>query len=200
MHIYRILASALLVTTFAMSADAQTAPKAAASPSPVGLPVLADYQIGPDDVLTITFWREKDLSTEVVVRPDGKISLPLLNEMPAAGLTPEQLRKQIMEAANKFIEDPTASVVVKAVNSRKVFITGQVLKPGMYSLPADMTVLQLISIAGGLQEYADQENISIVRMENDKQTAYRFNYQDVLKRRNLKQNIELKPGDTVVVP
>src|SRR5262249_53296340 len=137
---------------------------------------------------------------EVVVRPDGKISLPLLNEIAAAGLTPDQLRKQITEAANRFVEDPTASVVVKAINSRKVFITGQVLKPGMYALPAQMTVLQLISIPGGLQEYADHVNISIVRTENGRQMAYRFNYQDVLKRRNFKQNIELKPGDTVVVP
>jgi polysaccharide export outer membrane protein len=194
------VAPMLLVTTIALSAPAQTLPPATPGQAGTGVSTPPDYVIGPDDVLTITFWREKDLSTEVVVRPDGKISLPLLNEIAAAGLTPDQLRKQITEAANEFVEDPTPSVVVKAINSRKVFITGQVLKPGMYALPAQMTVLQLISIAGGLQEYADHVNISIVRTENGRQMAYRFNYQDVLKRRNFKQNIELKPGDTVVVP
>jgi polysaccharide biosynthesis/export protein len=201
MHMFRIfVAPTLLVTTIALSAPAQTVRTATPGQAGTGVSTPPDYVIGPDDVLTITFWREKDLSTDVVVRPDGKISLPLLNEIPAAGLTPDQLRKQLTEAANRFVEDPTPSVVVKAINSRKVFITGQVLKPGMYALPAQMTVLQLISIAGGLQEYADHVNISIVRTENGRQTAYRFNYQDVIKRRNFKQNIELKPGDTVVVP
>ncbi len=159
------------------------------------------YVIGPDDILEVTFWRDKDLSGEVVVRPDGKIALPLLNELQAAGLTPEQLRVVIGEAADRYVEDPTVSVVVKKINSLKVFITGQVAHPGAYSLlGGGTTVLQLISMAGGLQEYADEKNIIVVRTENARQFSYRFNYRDLTKRINLKQNIELKPGDTVVVP
>ena len=167
---------------------------------PTGVPTPADYVIGPDDVLTIVFWREKDMSTEVGVRPDGKISLPLLNDVQAAGLTPDQLRVALTEAASKFIEEPTVSVVVKQINSRKVFITGQVGKQGPYPLGGPTTVLQLISMAGGVAEYADSKNITILRTENGRAVTYKFNYKEVSKGRNLKQNIELKPGDTIIVP
>jgi polysaccharide export outer membrane protein len=167
---------------------------------PAGAQVPTGYVIGPDDVLAVVFWRDKDMSAEVTVRPDGKITLPLINEVQAAGQTPEQLRDTLQQAATKFLEDPTVSVVVKTINSRKVFITGQVAKPGAYSLSAPTTVMQLIAMAGGLLEFADSKNITIIRNENGKPTAYQFNYKDVVKRKNLKQNIELKPGDTVVVP
>ena len=180
------------------------APVAAAAPPPTATvtPVTppADYVIGPDDSLSIVFWREKDMSSDVTVRPDGRISLPLLNDIPAAGLTPDELRRNITAAADKFVENPTVTVVVKAINSRKVFITGQVAKPGPYSIGAPTTVMQLLAMAGGVTEYADKENISIMRVENGRPVALRFNYKDVTKRKNLRQNIELKPGDTVVVP
>ena len=168
--------------------------------TPAGASLPAGYVIGPDDVLEIVFWREKDMSTEVTVRPDGRITLPLINEVAASGLTPEALRDTLMAAAAKFVEDPNVSVVVKAINSRKVFITGQVAKPGAYPLTGPTTVMQIIAVAGGLHEFADAKNIIIMRNENGKPVAYPFNYKDVLKRKNLKQNIELKPGDTVVVP
>jgi polysaccharide export outer membrane protein len=167
---------------------------------PTPPPAPPDYVIGPDDILVIVVWREKDVSGEVSVRPDGKISLPLLNDVQAAGLTPEQLRVQLTEAALKYIEAPEVTVIVKAINSRKVFITGQVTKPGPYPLAAPTTVLQLIATAGGVLEYADTKNIVILRTVDGRQVSYRFNYKDVLRRINLKQNIELKPGDTVVVP
>jgi polysaccharide export outer membrane protein len=167
---------------------------------PQGVSVPTDYLIGPDDVLAIVFWRDKDMSTETTVRPDGKITLPLINEVQAAGLTPEQLRDYLQEAAKKYLEDPNVSVVVKAINSRKVFITGQVAKPGAYPLSGPTTVMQLIAMAGGLNEYADTKHILIMRNEGGKPVAYPFNYKDVLNRKNLKQNIELKPGDTIVVP
>ena len=167
---------------------------------PAGVSLPNGYVIGPDDVLAIVFWRDKDMSTETTVRPDGKITLPLINEVQAAGLTPEQLRDALQQAATKYLEDPNVSVVVKAINSRKVFITGSVSKPGAYSLSGSTTVVQLIAMAGGVLEFADSKNITIIRNENGKPTAYRFNYKDVLKHKNLKQNIELKPGDTVVVP
>jgi polysaccharide export outer membrane protein len=176
------------------------APVPAGAPVVTGVPLPADYLIGPEDILTIVFWREKDLSSDAMVRPDGKISLPLLNDVQAAGLTPEQLQKKLMESASRFVEDPNVTVVVKTINSRKVFVIGEVAKPGPYSLMAPTTVLQLISMTGGLQEYADSKNITIMRTENGKPVVYKFNYKDVVKQKNLKQNIELKPGDTIVIP
>jgi polysaccharide export outer membrane protein len=190
----------------APAAQAPAAPRPAgpATSQPPQLPAGAQlptgYLIGPDDVLAIVFWRDKDMSTETTVRPDGKITLPLINEVQAAGLTPEQLRDYLQEAAKKYLEDPNVSVVVKAINSRKVFITGQVSKPGAYPLSGPTTVMQLIAMAGGLNEYADTKHILIMRNEGGKPVAYPFNYKDVLNRKNLKQNIELKPGDTIVVP
>ena len=185
---------ALLLAVALMAS--QTAPRPTAAPvtPPEG------YVIGVDDVLSIIFWREKDLTTDAVVRPDGKISLPLLNDVAVAGLTPEQARDGILERARTFIEDPTATIVVKQINSLKVFITGQVAKPGAYPLTSRMTVMQLIALAGGLQEYASGKNILVMRTERGRPVAYRFNYQQLLDRRNLPQNIELRPGDTVVVP
>lgn len=207
------LASVLAV---AAPAAAQTAPKMSKSASvptakstppaeiaaaaAKGLTTPADYVIGPDDQLSILFWRDKDISGDVTVRPDGKISLPLLNDVQAAGLTPDQLREKIVDEAKRYIDDPNATVVVKAINSLKVFITGQVSKPGPYPLTAPTTVLQLISTAGGLNEYAKTKGIMIMRTENGRQLALHFNYKDVIKGKNLKQNILLKPGDTVIVP
>lgn len=167
---------------------------------PAGVPTPPDYVIGPDDVLGVVFWREKDLSGDVTVRPDGKITLPLLNDVQAAGLTPEQLRDVLNKAAEAHIKVPEVTVVVKAINSRKVFITGQVGKPGPYPLLGPTTVMQMIATAGGVHEFADADNITILRVENGKQVALRFNYNDVRKRKNLQQNILLKPGDTIIVP
>ena len=166
---------------------------------PTGVETPPGFLIGPEDVLQVVFWREKEMSAEVGVRPDGKISLPLVNDVQAAGLTPEQLRANIEKAATKYVEEPTVSVVVKAINSRKVFITGQVAKGGPYSLLAPTTVLQLIAMAGGVSEYARKEDIRIVRTENGKTVSHKFNYQEVLEGKNLAQNIELRPGDTIVV-
>lgn len=177
------------------------APKSSSSTvAPSGVVISDDYVIGPDDTLSVVFWRDKDMSADVEVRPDGKISLPVINEVVAAGLTAEQLRARITEAASKFVTDPTVSVVVRGINSRKVFITGMVGKPGDYSIPGRTTVLQLIAMAGGLHEFADAKNITINRIENGRQVNLRFNYKDVSKGKNLRQNIELKPGDTVIVP
>jgi polysaccharide export outer membrane protein len=158
----------------------------------------ADFVIGPEDVLSIIFWRNQDMSTEVTVRPDGKISLPLLNEVQAAGMTPADLRAHLATESKRFFENASVTVVVKQINSRRVYITGQIMKPGPYALAAPTTVLQLISMAGGLKDFADRKNIMIVRRENGRRSSYVFNYKEL--RRNLQQDIELKPGDTVVVP
>jgi len=167
---------------------------------PAGVAVPADYVIGAEDILTIIFWREKDLSSEVVVRPDGRISLPVLQDVNASGLTPEQLRDSLTKTAERFVEDPNVTVVVKEINSRRVFITGMVAKPGPYNITSPMTVVQLIAFAGGLLEYADAKSIVIMRTENANPVSYKFNYKDVSEGKNLKQNISLKPGDTVIVP
>jgi polysaccharide export outer membrane protein len=158
------------------------------------------YLIGTDDVLSIVFWKDKDMTTDVSVRPDGKIALSLINEVTAAGLTPDQLRERLTEESKKYMEDANISVVVKQINSRKVYITGQVAKQGPYPLSAPTTVVQLISLAGGLAEFADSKNIVVIRTENGRQVAHKVNYKDVIAGKKLTQNIELKPGDTVLVP
>lgn len=172
--------------------------KPAAAAAAVVLP--PGYVIGAQDILAVVFWRDKDMSAEVVVRPDGKISLPLLNDVQAAGYTPDQLRATLTEAAAKYVEEPNVTVVVKEIRSRNVFITGNVGKPGTYPLVGEMNVLQVIALAGGLLEYSDAKNIVVIRTENGRQQYHKFNYKDVVKEKRPQQNIVLRPGDTVVVP
>jgi polysaccharide export outer membrane protein len=181
-------------------ADGPVPATAPVPPAASTLATPAGYVIGPDDLLDVVFWREKELSSSVVVRPDGMISLPLINDVRAEGLTPEQLRLALTTAAAKFVEEPTVTVVVKVINSRKVFITGQVGKPGPYPLNGPTTVLQLIATAGGVAEYADKSKILVVRREGGKDVAFPFNYSEVTNGKRLQQNIELKPGDSVIVP
>lgn len=182
-------------------AGAKPGAKAQPEVAPVqGTAVPADYLIGPDDVLQVVFWQEKDLSAEVVVRPDGKISLPLINEVQASGTTPAQLRTAIMQAASRFVTDPSLTIFVKTINSRKVFVMGQVNKPGPYPLNDSMTVLQMLATAGGLMEYAKGNKITVMRTEQGQTQSFKFNYNDVRDGKNLQQNIALKPGDTIVVP
>jgi polysaccharide export outer membrane protein len=186
------------------TASPAQAPARTAAPPPVvaapGLNLPPEYTIGADDVLSIVFWRDKELTADVTVRPDGKVSLPLLNDVQASGLTPAQLKDRIVEESKKYVEDPNVTVVVKEIRSRKVYITGEVRKPGPYALTGAMTVLQMISIAGGLADYARPDKISIVRVENGKPASFKFNYKEVIDGKKLHQNIELKPGDTIIVP
>lgn len=173
-------------------------PPAAAKADPVITP--KDYVIGADDVLSVVFWREKDMSAEVAVRPDGKISLPLLNDVQAAGLTPEQLRTSLTQAATPFLAEPAVSVIVKQINSLRVFITGEIRKPGAYPLTSPTTVMQLIALAGGLTEFADKQHVVVMHRENGLPSARSFDYEALSKQRNLFDNVLLKPGDTVIVP
>lgn len=194
----------LSIAPLAASAGQAIAPSTPPYVAPVAstaVPTVApSYVIGPEDVLQVMFWRDADMSGEVIVRPDGKISLPLLNDVQAAGLTPEQLRARITEQARNYVDTPQATVVVKAINSRKVFVMGAIEKPGIYPLASGMTVLQLIATAGGLKEYAKSDEIRIIRTVNGQDVRFEFNYGRVVSGKNLKQNIELKPSDTVVVP
>lgn len=206
----RLLTTSSLVACLAFAGtlvQAAQTPAGAPAASPDGATVdtaaarlPADYVIGPLDVLQILFWQNKDLSADAMVRPDGKISLPLLNEIDAGGLTPEQLRMRIVAQARRFVEDPQAAVIVKQINSRNVFITGEVSKPGTYPLGGTTTVLQLIATAGGLSEFANSEQIVVVRTVAGHQVNERFNYKALIKGKDLTQNIELHAGDTVVVP
>jgi len=194
----RLRAGVLLLCVLAAAA-----PASAQAPPPAdagGVTPPADFVVGPEDVLGIVFWRERDMSGDVVVRPDGKISLPLLNDVDVAGLTPDQVRERVTERAREFVDDPMATVIVKQIHSRKVFITGNVERVGPFPLIQPTTVLQLIALAGGLREFADASNIVVLRLERGKQLTFQFNYNDVKNRRNLHQNIILKPGDTVIVP
>jgi polysaccharide biosynthesis/export protein len=211
MHSSRIFSGAMTLVFLAASlagAAGQQPPNAAIAPPPsngaagaVTAALPASYVIGTDDVLAVVFWHDKDMSADAVtVRPDGKISLPLLNDVHAAGYTPDQLRAVLVQAASKYVEEPNATVLVKEIHSRKVFITGNVSKPGIYPLSGEMNVLQLIAQAGGLLEYADAEKIVVMRSDNGPAKYLTFNYKDVLKRKNIQQNVLLKPGDTIVVP
>lgn len=204
-RVWLVIFAASCLSLAAVAADAL--PQSTATPVPAldpaakaGVVVPPGYVIGAEDVLSIVFWRDKDMSADVVVRPDGKISLPLLQDVDAAGYAPEELRARLVKLASKYLEDPNATVVVKEIHSRKVFITGQVTKPGSYPLIGDMNVLQLIAHVGGLLEYADSSKILVLRNENGQEHRFKFNYKDVVRGKNVNQNILLKPGDTVIVP
>ena len=174
-------------------------PVAPAASSPVA-PNDPDYKIGPQDVLTITVWKEPDVSREVPVRPDGKISLPLLNDVDAAGLTPMQLASSLTESLKKFISSPQVTVMVKEINSRRVYVIGEVVRAGTFPLLPKMTVLQIVSSCGGFTQFANPKKIYVLRTKDGKQTKIPFNYKEVVSGKNPEQNIELQPGDTVVVP
>ena len=168
--------------------------------TPSANPVDAAYVIAPDDVLSIDVWKETEITRTVPVRPDGKISLPLLNDVQAAGLTATDLASVIAEKLKKFIANPQVTVIVTTVNSQKIYILGEVPRAGVLPLLPAMTVLQAISSAGGFTQYANQKGVYVLRTENGQQVKYPFNYREVVRGVNIQQNITLKPGDTIVVP
>jgi polysaccharide export outer membrane protein len=184
----------------AAAVSAQERPTSFAPVVPPNSVVPKGFVIGPEDVLSVHFWRDQEMSGDVTVRPDGMITLPLVGDIRAAGLTPDVLKADIEKISSRLITEPNVTVAVKQINSRKVFITGEVDKPGPYLLTGPRTVMQLISVAGGLLEYADKDNIVVLRTVNGQQTSYKFRYSDVSRGKGLEQNIELQPGDTVVVP
>ena len=165
-------------------------------------PVKPDsYVIGSEDVLSINVWKEQELSRQVPVRPDGMISLPLLGDVKATGLTPLQLQDQLTTDLKKYISDPQVTVMVVQVNSLAFNVVGEVLKPGYYPLTRRMTVLDAIAMAGGFRDFAKVKKIYVLRTEADgKQVRLPFNYKNVVRGKNSSQNIELQPRDTLVVP
>jgi len=158
------------------------------------------YKIGPQDLLKIDVWKEEQLTRTVPVRPDGKITLPLLNDVQAAGLTPMELAGIISDQLKKYINNPQVTVSVTEINSRRVYVTGEVSKAGAYPLFPRMTVLQALSSSGGFTQFARVKNIYVLRTENGKQVKMLFNYKEAVRGKSPEQNIELLPGDVIVVP
>ena len=156
--------------------------------------------IGPEDVLDIFVWKETELSRKVPVRMDGKISIPLVGEMQAAGLTPLKLKTELIDKLKAYVEVPNVTVTVMEVNSFKVYISGQVAKPGVYPLRSETTILQFIPLAGGLTEWANQRKILLVRKEQGQEKRFTINYKKIISGDDLSQNLVLKPGDTIIVP
>lgn len=170
------------------------------SPGVQSSPNDSDYKIGPQDVLHVDVWKEPEISRQVPVRPDGKISLPLLNDVQAAGLTAMELGRVIREGLKKYISDPQVTVTVSETNSRRVFVTGEVLRAGAYPLFPNMTVLQALSSSGGFTQFANTKKIYVLRIEGGKQIRIPVNYKSLVSGHKPEENILLQTGDTIVVP
>jgi polysaccharide biosynthesis/export protein len=194
----KTLATVLAVFVSAIYGAAQEPAKK--SEPPAATEASPSYKIGPQDVLRIDVWKEPDISRTIPVRPDGKISLPLLNDIQAAGLTSMELAGVIRDGLTKYITNPQVTVTVSEINSRRVYCTGEVLKPGALSLLPSMTALQAISSCGGFTQFARIKGIYILRVEKGKQVQHPFNYKDVVKGKRPEDNIVLLPGDVIVVP
>ena len=158
------------------------------------------YIIRPNDVLQIFVYKEPTLSSKVTVRPDGRISFPLIQDMQAEGMNPAQLKERIEAALKEYVDAPNVTVIVEAILSYRVFVTGKVGKPGMISSEKPINVLQAISLAGGFQDFANQAETVVIRNSGEDSTLYKFNYPEVIKGKNFSQNMDLKSGDVVVVP
>lgn len=183
-----------------LAADQQSQPARSEESAAPFAATQASYQIGPGDVLNVSVWKEQDFSRTVPVRPDGKISLPLLNDIAAAGLTPMQLALVVSEKLRNYVTNPQVTVIVTEVNSHRAYVLGEVVRPGVVQLFPGMRVLQALSSAGGLTQYANQKGIYVLRNDGEQVMRHRFNYKDVIRGESLADNLILKPGDTVVVP
>ncbi len=187
-------------------APKQMASAAAVSAAETSVPPIADknrdqYVIGDDDVLAINVWKEPDITRALPVRSDGKISLPLIGEVQAAGNTPTKLEQEITSRLKNYIAEPDVTVIVQQVNSQKFSVLGQVNKPGSYLLANSATVLDAIAIAGGFRDFAKKKSIYVLRENNDgTRSRIAFNYNEIVKGDGRAQNVRLAPHDTVVVP
>jgi polysaccharide export outer membrane protein len=200
----RLAIFAIVLVAVVSPVRAQQTAGTTAAPAADALPKSAtddpNYIIGPQDTLDVSVWKEPELTRTIPVRPDGKISLPLLNDVQAAGLTPSQLMSQITTGLSKYINSPQVTIIVTAVSSQRIYILGEVSRPGAYVMIPGMTVLQALSNGGGLTQFANRTKIYVLRQENGKQEKHFFNYKDVLSGKRTDENISLKSGDTIVVP
>jgi polysaccharide export outer membrane protein len=194
------MATLLLSGGMALAQDATTAPPATVSASDTAASVSSpDYVIGPEDVLHVAVWKESDLTATLPVRPDGKISLPLLNDVQAAGLTPMQLADSLTEKLKKYVASPRVTVVVSQINSKRIYLVGEVGHTGAVPMLPNMTVLQALSSAG-MTQFANTKKIYVMRTQNGKQVKLPVNYKKLVKGEQMEQNYLLQPGDTVVIP
>jgi len=158
------------------------------------------YKIGPEDVLSISVWKEEDLQREVLVRPDGGVSFPLAGDLHVAGKTPAEVEKEIAARVQQYIPDAVVTVSVVTVAGYTIYVNGKVNNPGKFVVGSYTDVLQALTLAGGLDTFADENGIHVIRRQNGKQVIHKFNYKQVKRGRNLNQNIILQSGDSVVVP
>ena len=194
-------AAVILVLILAAHISAASSETPKSKPTPAAAPAAAEYSIGPDDLLVVNVWKEPEISRNVVVRPDGKISLPLVGDLRASGRTPVQLQEEIKGQLSNYIENPEVTVILQEARSQKFNILGEVEHPGSYALSRSMTVLDAIAIAGGLRDFAKSRKIYVLRINGDgSRVRLQFNYKEVIKGQSLSQNVELQPRDTVVVP
>ena len=173
---------------------------AGAADAPPAAAVSLDYRLQPGDVLTITVWKEKDLESEVLVRPDGGLSFPLAGEIRAEGQTVAAVRQTLAERLKRYIPDPVVTVSVKAIGGNHIYVIGKVTRPGEFPFSRPLDVMQALSLAGGTTPYAALNDIVILRRDNGLQRVLPFRYADIARGRNLGQNVILASGDTVVVP
>jgi polysaccharide export outer membrane protein len=203
----RLLAASLLFLSAVSAASAQVpsprgaipAARATALANSNALDTAVEYQIGPEDVLDISVWKNPELSRTVPVRPDGKVSLPLLNDFRAAGLTPSDLREQLVARLSEFVLTPEVSVIVREVHSRKVAVVGAVKTAGRYELKSPMTVLEAIALAQGFTDFAARDRIVVLRQSGGTTTRIPFNYRKIAEGME-QENFFVRPGDIVVVP
>jgi polysaccharide export outer membrane protein len=203
------VAALVLISSIALAQDApaqaasnSTSDKTAADKAMIAASASQagpDYVIGPEDVLHISVWKETELTTTLPVRPDGKISLPLLDDVQASGLTPKQLAASVTEKLKKYIADPHVTVVVNQINSKRIYLVGEVLHVGAMAMLPNMTVLQALSSAG-LNQFANTKRIYVLRTENGRQQKLPVDYRRLVKGEQIEQNYVLQPGDTIVVP
>ena len=194
------LAMLLVCALFTGSLLAQTSAAGHETDASAGKPHDDRFVIGNDDVVAINVWKEPDISRSIPVRSDGKISLPLVGEVQAAGLTPLQLEKDIAGRLKNYISEPEVTVMVETVNSQKFNILGQVVKPGSYGIANSPTVLDAIALAGGFRDFAKKKSVYVLRQGPSGESRLPFNYKEVSQGKNMAQNIKLQPGDTIIVP
>lgn len=197
-----VLALSLVVCGVHAQTPAPTVPEAKPAPVASAVPGIdpLNYRVGPEDVLEISVWKEEGLRKEVLVRPDGGLSYPLIGEVQAAGKSVLELRDEIAKRLEKFIPEPAVSVAILKIGSQRIYVVGKVQKPGEFPVGRYVDVLQALSMAGGLTPFADANAIRVMRREGTKQVALPFEYNRIVRGDKVEQNIQLRAGDVVVVP
>lgn len=197
---YSVWTAMIAALIFTSQVVAEPVSEVVQSSASQAVEVDSGYQVGPEDILEISVWKEEGLRKEVLVRPDGGLSFPLIGEIQAVGKTTSQLKKEITLRLEKFIPDPVVSVSLLKVVGNKIYVIGKVNKPGEFVAGRYLDVIQALSMAGGLTPFAAENGIKVLRKQDGKDTVYHFRYSQVKNGEDLEQNIQLRGGDVVVVP